>query len=155
MAVTTPGAVQDVELVGSWFAIELTINGAEIQSRFSEASGFNYEVNMVENTSSGPNGDTITIRRPGTTKYADITLKRTLSPDKTFWNWAKSIRDGKLDYRTNGSLVLYDMGGNELARWDFSNAWPSKWSASDLDVGSDDLMIEEVTLAVESIIRVK
>ena len=62
-----------------------------------------------------------TRKRPGTTKYQDITLKRTLSPDKKFWNWAKSIRDGTLEYRTNGALVIYDMSGKELSRWTFNN----------------------------------
>ena len=52
-------------------------------------------------------------------------------------------------------MVMYDMSGKELGRWTFANAWPSKWSASDLDVGSDDLMTEEVTLAIEEIKREK
>ena len=51
--------------------------------------------------------------------------------------------------------MLYDISGTEIGRWTFTNAWPSKWSASDLDVGSDDLMTEEVTLAVELLEREK
>ena len=96
-----------------------------------------------------------TRKRPGTTKYGDITLKRTLSPDKKFWEWAVKIRSGNLEYRTNGALVMYDMAGTEVGRWSFTNAWPSKWSASDLDVGSDDLMTEEITLAIEELKRDK
>jgi phage tail-like protein len=45
--------------------------------------------------------------------------------------------------------------GTETGRWTFTNAWPSKWSASDLDVGSDDVMSEEVTLQIEHIQRDK
>jgi phage tail-like protein len=150
MPVTTPGEVKDVELVGSWFFIKLD-NG--IEGFFTDASGFGYEVEVVEKTDAST--DTRTRKRPGTTKYQDITLKRTLSADKKFWNWVKSIRDGTLEYRTNGSLVISDMSGKELSRWTFNNVWPSKWSASDLDVGSDDLMTEEVTLAVEELIRNK
>jgi len=150
MPVTTPGETKDVELVGSWFFIKLD-NG--IEGFFTDASGFGYEVEVIEKTET--KNDTRTIKRPGTTKYQDITLKRTLGPDKKFWNWAKSIRDGELDYRTNGSLVINDMSGKELSRWTFNNVWPSKWSASDLDVGTDDLMTEEVTLAVEELIREK
>ena len=148
MPVTTPGETKDVELVGSWFHIKLD-NG--IEGFFTDASGFGYEVEVVEKTDTST--DTRTRKRPGTTKYQDITLKRTLSPDKKFWAWAKSIRDGTLEYRTNGALVVSDMSGKELSRWTFTNAWPSKWSASDLDVGSDDLMTEEVTLAVELLAR--
>ena len=152
MPVTTPGEVNDVELVGSWFSIELD-NG--IKGYFTDASGFSYEMEVVEKVESTPKGDTRTRKRPGTAKYQDLTLKRTLTPDKAFWNWAKDIRDGKLEYRTNGAMVVYDMSGKELSRWTFTNVWPSKWSASDLDVGSDDLMTEEVTLAVEELVREK
>jgi phage tail-like protein len=152
MPVKTPGEVKDVEMVGSWFSVTLD-NG--IEGFFTDASGFAYEMEVVEKTESTIKGDTRTRKRPGTAKYGDITLKRTLSPDKKFWNWAKSIRDGSLEYRTNGSLAVFDMSGKELSRWTFTNVWPSKWSASDLDVGSDDLMTEEVTLAVESLVRDK
>jgi len=148
MPVTTPGETKDVELVGSWFFIKLD-NG--IEGFFTDASGFGYEVEVIEKTET--KNDTRTIKRPGTTKYQDITLKRTLGPDKKFWNWAKEIRDGKLDYRTNGSLAINDMSGKMLSQWKFVNVWPSKWSASDLDVGTDDLMTEEVTLAVEELTR--
>ena len=115
MPVKTPGEVKDVELVGSWFAITLD-NG--IAGVFTDASGFNYEMEVVETTVATAKGDTRTQKRPGTAKYQDITLKRNLSPT-------------------------------------FNNVWPSKWSASDLDVGSDDLMTEEVTLAVEELVRNK
>lgn len=149
MPVTTPGDVKDQELTGSWFTVELD-NG--IVGFFTDASGMSLEVEVVEKTDTSA-GDTRTRKRPGTTKYGDITLKRTLSPDKKFWEWAKKIRDGNLEYRTNGALVMFDMSGEEKSRWSFTNAWPSKWSASDLDVGSDDLMTEEVTLAIEELKR--
>jgi phage tail-like protein len=150
MPVTSPGAVQDAEYIGSWFTIELD-NG--IDGFFTDASGLVIEMEVVEKTDTGANGDTLTRKRPGTTKYAEITLKRTLSADKKFWTWAKSIRDGKKDFRTKGAIVLHDISGAETGRWTFENAWPSKWSASDLDVGTDDLMQEEVTLQVELLKR--
>ena len=148
MPVTSPGTLQDTEYIGSWFAVELD-NG--VQGVFTDVGGLGIEIEVVEKTDT--NVDTITRKRPGTTKYQEISLKRTLSPDKKLWEWAKSIRDGKLDFRTKGAVVLYDMAGTEKGRWTFENAWPSKWSASDLDVGTDDLMQEEVTLQVELLKR--
>jgi phage tail-like protein len=150
MPVTSPGALQDVEYIGSWFSIELD-NG--IEGFFSEIGGLAIEVEVVEKTDSVK--DTITRKRPGTTKYQEISLKRTLSPDKKFWEWAKSIRDGKKEFRTKGAIVLYDITGTEIGRWTIENCWPSKWSASDLDVGSDDLMQEDITLQVEMLKREK
>ncbi|MEQ8437404.1 MAG: phage tail protein [Ilumatobacter fluminis] len=148
MAVLSPGPVQDDELIGSWFEVKLD-NG--VTGMFSDVSGLAIEVQVVEQTLSAQ--DTATRKRPGTTKYQEITLKRTLSPDKKFWEWAKSIRDGKADFRTNGAVMLYDIAGTIIGNWRFENAWPSKWSASDLSVDTDDLMQEEVTLQVELLTR--
>ena len=149
MAVTSEGTIADEELVGSWFSVELD-NG--IQGEFSEVGGLDYETVVVEFTDA--NTDTASRKRPGTTSYSDLTLKRTLTADKAFWDWAKKIRDGNTDYRTNGSVVVYDMGGTEKVRWTVTNVWPSKWSASDLDVGSADLMQEDITLQCELVKRV-
>ena len=148
MPVTSPGALQDAEYLGSWFGLELD-NG--IDGFFKEIGGLAIEIEVVEITDTSK--DTFTRKRPGTTKYTEISLKRTLSPDKKLWTWIKSIRDGKPDFRTKGAIVLYDIAGTETGRWTFENAWPSKWSASDLDVGTDDLMQEEVTLQVEMLKR--
>ncbi|MFT4865641.1 MAG: phage tail-like protein [Ilumatobacter sp.] len=149
MAVTTEGTVADEELVGSWFSVELE-NG--IVGEFSEVGGLDLETVVVEFTDA--NTDTISRKRPGTTSYSDLTLKRTLTADKSFWDWAKKIRDGNMEYRTNGSVVVYDMSGTEKVRWNVTNVWPSKWAASDLDVGSDDLMQEDITLQCELVKRV-
>ena len=45
--------------------------------------------------------------------------------------------------------MIYDQTSSEVGRWNFENAWISKWSASDLDAGSDDVMIEEITISHE------
>ena len=82
MPVTSPGAVQDAEYVGSWFVVELD-NG--IEGFWTDASGLAIEIEVVEKTDDGE-GDTMTRKRPGTTKYQEINLKRTLSPDKKFWD---------------------------------------------------------------------
>ncbi|MGB8858227.1 MAG: phage tail protein [Ilumatobacteraceae bacterium] len=150
MPVTTPGPVKDEEYIGSWFGVELD-NG--IKGAFTDVSGLSIDVGVVEVKVSTPAGDTMIRKRPGTTVYQDITLKRTFSGDKKFWEWAKKIRDGGAEFRTNGAIALYDIAGGEVGRWSFTNAWPSKWSASDLDVGSDDVMVEEVVLAIEFLKR--
>jgi len=151
MPVTTPGPTKDQERIASWFTVE--VDAAAGAAFFSEASGLTMEIDVVENTQADSKGDTFTRRRPGVTKYSEITLKRTLTKDKTFYNWVKKIRDGNLDYRSAGAIVLHGMDGTELERWTFEAAWPSKWAASDLDVGSNDLMVETVTLQVELLQR--
>jgi phage tail-like protein len=150
MAVVTTGAAEDVEYVGSWFSVEL---GNGISGNFTEVSGLSMDIEVVTITDSFK--DTVTRKRPGQATYGDITLKRTLSKDKQFWKWCDDIRNGKAAYRTDGSIVLHDMANKEVGRWEFINAWPSNWSASDLDVGSDDPMIETVKLEIELLERKK
>lgn len=152
MPITEPGPEIDEQLIGSWFSVELD-NG--ITGEFTEVGGLGIDIEVVTvNTS---NSDTKTRKRPGSTKYNEITLKRPLSADQKFWNWAKDIRDGKADkYRTGGAVVVFDItSGKETGRWTFKDAWPSKWSASDLDVGKDDVMSEQITLQIEHIQREK
>ena len=152
MPTKNAGLVKDAEFIGAWFTIELD---NKINGNFSDASGLAIEVAVVEQTDSDMKGDTMTRRRPGTATYGEVTLKRTLTPDKSFYDWANDIRKGKMEYRTGGAIVLHDMSGTEMGRWTFTNAWPSKWSASDLDVGSDDLIQEEVVLQIEHLTRNK
>lgn len=144
------GPKEDKLLVGSWFILELPkVNIAGI----TEAAGLSMEVNVVEVVQVLKDGATIAKKRPGSPKYETITVKRQLTDDKSMWKWVKEIRDGKLE-RADGSLVMYDIANKEVGRWNFSNAWPSKWSASDLDVGTDDAMTEELTLTVELLQRI-
>lgn len=145
------GEIDNVYAIGSWFSV--TIEGLTTAA-FTDASGLAIEVNVVEINDA--KGDTASRKTPGVAKYGDITLKRKLTADKTFWNWAKAIRDNTTvgDFRKGGSIILFDMKKTEVSRWNFKNAWPSKWSASDLDVGQDDPVEEEVTLAIEFLERV-
>ncbi len=152
MPITAAGLLEDQEYLGSWFTVEL---GNGITGNFSDVGGLAIDVAVVEKTDTNMKGDTMTRKRPGTVSYGELSLKRTLTPDKGFWNWMKQIRDGDAKFRTDGAVVLHDIAGKEIGRWTFTNAWPSKWSASDLDVGSDDLVQEEVTLQIEHLKRDK
>lgn len=152
MPASLPGDVKDKFLVGSWFSIELkkaTITG------ITDIGGLAIEVDVVDYTQNMANGSMVSKKRPGAAKYSEISVKRPLSAEKSLWTWAKDIRDGKNDFRADGAIVLYDITNTEVGRWSFNNAWPSKWSASDLDVGSNDPMTEEVTLVIEFLKRDK
>ena len=93
-------------------------------------------------------GKVVTRKRPGRISFPDIVLKRGLSADNALVDWYQTVIDGAVE-RKSGSVVIYDQTSTELGRWNFENAWISKWSASDLDAGSDDIMIEEITISHE------
>ena len=148
MAQVIEGPLKDVEIVGSWFSISFD---NKIEGIFQEITGLSMDIEVVTITDTSI--DTITRNRPGQATYGDITLKRTLSKDKSFYDWADKIRNGNNEYRTGGQIFHYDMGGAPIGSWKFYNAWPSNWSASDLDVGSDDPVIETIKLEIEKLER--
>jgi len=143
--------VHDASFLGSQFTLE--IDGVEM-ARFQGVGGLSWETEVVEEKIATKDGKVRFLKRPGQTKYPDVTFKRGLSADGALLKWYKSVLDGKVE-RKSGSIVVYDLAGDEIDRWNFENAWPSKWSASDLDSGSDSVVIEEVTLAVEHMERKK
>ena len=50
---------------------------------------------------------------------------------------------------------MYDSTNAEIARFNFTNGWPSKISTDQLSVESNDPVKETITLTVESLERVK
>ena len=137
------------EFLGSSFALE--IESVEV-ARFTGCSGLTINTNVVEFKETLATGEIVTRKRPGQTTYEDIVLKRGFSKSTAVTDWHKQVRDGVIE-RHNGSIVIYDSTGAEVDRWNFEAGWPSKWSASDLDAGTDDVMIEELTITHERLMR--
>jgi len=135
----------DSEFLGSQFGLE--IDGVEL-ARFTAVSGLGYESEVVTFQDTLADGKVVTRKRPGRISFPDIVLKRGLSADNALVDWYQTVIDGAVE-RKSGSVVIYDQTSTELGRWNFENAWISKWSASDLDAGSDDIMIEEITISHE------
>jgi len=145
-----PIAEHDFEHLGSQFALELA--GVEL-ARFTGCSGLVITTEVVE-YQDVTTGYPVIRKRPGRTKYEDIVLKRGLSKNTALTDWHQKVLDGTVE-RSDGSIVIYDAAGTEVDRWDFNNGWPSKWSASDLSADSDDVMIEELTISHEFLLRHK
>lgn len=137
------------EFLGSSFALE--IEQVEV-ARFTGCSGLSINTNVVEFKETLATGEIVTRKRPGQTTYEDIVLKRGFSKSTAVTDWHKQVRDGVIE-RHNGSVVIYDSTGAEVDRWNFEAGWPSKWSASDLDASTDDVMIEELTITHERLER--
>ena len=142
-------ADRDLEFLGSNFALE--IDGATI-AFFTGCSGLSATTEVVEEKVVDATGKLVMRKRPGRTTYDDIVLKRGASADTALQDWHKTAIDGTVE-RKNGSIVLYSDTNAELARWNFENGWISKWSGGDLSADSDDVMIEEVTISHELLIR--
>ena len=124
------------------FNILLEIDGMA-QAGFTEVSGLSTETSVIEYSEPG---DSSPRKLPGITKYSNITLKRGITKDRSLWNWRKTVID-RATQRKNGSVVLLDGSRQEVARWNFHNAWPCKWEGSSLNAKSSEAAIETLELA--------
>ncbi|MFZ2162587.1 MAG: phage tail protein [Sideroxyarcus sp.] len=121
------------------------------QAGFSDCSGFGANTDPIEYREGGEN---TTVRKlPGVTKYPNITLKWGLTDSRELYDWYNNIVKGKV-VRKTGSIVLYDLDGiTEKVRWNFVNAWPTKWDGPDFSAKANDISIETLELAHEGIER--
>ncbi len=95
-------------------------------------------------------------KQPGLIKYGDITLKKGTTDSLDLYKWRKLVEDGKLtEARRNIAVMVLDDEGKPTARWEFENAWPSKYDAPDLKATGNEIMIEKLTIAHEGMKRVK
>jgi phage tail-like protein len=87
---------------------------------------------------------------PGEAKYSNIALKRGLTSDLTLWKWMQDTLDGKL-VRKNMSVVLLSDAGEEVLRFNFTNAWPVKWSGPNLNAETNEIAIETLEITHEGL----
>ena len=117
---------------------------------FRECSGLDSSQDPVEYREG--DDDPTARKLPGLVKYSNITLKRGLTDDVDFQNWRQDAVDGKVQ-RRNGSIILRDTTGAEVARWNFREAWPSKWTGPSFNATGNEVAIETLELAHEGVVK--
>ena len=148
----TDAKVHDQDFQGSFFALE--IDGLTL-AWFTGCSGLSLEFDVT--TFKEGNGKKVVERkRAGKPKYSEVVLKRGFTTSKTIHDWFKEVVDAQkpTPYKT-ASIVIYDRQQAEAGRFSLEACWPSKLSISDLSAGSDDVMIEELTIQHEFLDWVK
>ena len=138
-------------LVGYHFVLEIE---GQVIGNFAECSGLGSEHEVIEAREGNDPGER-TIKSPGRLKWENITLKRGFSKDKALWDWRKKVIEPDLGgFRQNGSIVLYDRKGKEVARWNFQRAWPVKVAYVQPSADSNEIGVEELTIVHEYLERV-
>jgi len=130
------------------FNFKVEIEGVT-QGAFKNVEGLDSETEIIEYQ----DGDDIILRkRPGRTKYQNVTLKRGYVNSDELWQWRKKVIEGRVE-RKSGSVILCADDGSEIMRYNFFEAWPAKWKGFTLDGKGNDVNVEEIELAVEKIER--
>jgi phage tail-like protein len=121
-----------------------------VQAGFTECSGFGSDVEVVDYREGG---DSATVRKlPGKTSYPDITLKWGLTDSRELYDWHRAAINGAVE-RKNGSIILQNDLGEEAVRWNFFDAWPSKWAGAALNATGNAVAVETLTVTCERVER--
>jgi phage tail-like protein len=146
-----PSGRESDPLTGFTFRLELE---GRAQGYFTEVNGLGSENDVIEQKVVDEGGHDLVQKIPGRLKWGDITLKRGITDDMKLWDWRQLVIDGKMkDARQNCSIIMLDRNYEDVARWDFNNAWPSKITGPNLKSDSNELGIEEMVLVHEGIKR--
>jgi phage tail-like protein len=140
-------------LVGFHYAIEVqgVINGY-----FTECSGIGSEHEVIEHKIVDEKGRESIHKIPGRLKWENVSLKRGITSNMDIWDWRDQVVEGDVDgARRNGSIVMFNQKLDEVARWNFENAWPIKVSGPSMKADSNEFGIEEVVITHEGLYREK
>jgi phage tail-like protein len=95
-------------------------------------------------------------KQPGLIKYGNVTLKWGITDSMEIYKWRKQEEDGKIkDARKTISISLMDDEAKEVARWELTAAWPTKYSSPSLNATANEIAIETLEIANEGIKRTK
>ena len=119
------------------------------RAAFQECSGFDATIDVTEQREGGDNQ---TVRKlPGLTKYSNIQLKWGMTDDDELYDWHRKAVLGDIE-RKNGSIVLLNRKGEEVKRWNFVRAWPTKWDGPDFNATSSEVAIESMEIVHEGLV---
>jgi phage tail-like protein len=91
----------------------------------------------------------------GLDRYGPLTLESGVTDDSlALSEWRKLAEQGKLgEARRAIAVVVLDEEGEAGPRWEFRNAWASRYAAPDLDADRSEVAIERLEIVHEGMER--
>lgn len=139
-------------LLGAHFALD--VDGV-VSAYFKEASGFSNSSEVITHQAVDAQGRSVIQKIPGDLTWDDISLRRGITDDTALWEWRQKVIDGDVgSARANGSIIMFNQSNEEVARFNFTNGWPSSWKGPDVNSEDQSVAVEEITITHEGLDRV-
>jgi len=118
---------------------------------FSEVSGLNQEVQMIEYRH-GSSPDYSTQKMPGLWKYSNITMKRGITKsDNKFYDWLSKIKLNTAE-RKDLTIKLLNENHEPTMVWKAHNCFPVKVEGAQLKATGNEVAVESIEVAHEGIV---
>ncbi|MEO0867602.1 MAG: phage tail protein [Cyanobacteria bacterium J06642_11] len=122
---------------------------SDVKASFSECSGLDVQIDKDVYFEGGVNEQQRIFLKHA--KFGDITLKRGITDDLTFWDWINLLLEGKPAERRNINILTFNQAGETMQVWTLLAAVPVAWKTPSLQASGNSMAIEELTLAYEGI----
>jgi phage tail-like protein len=130
--------------------------GGSIAASFTECSGISIQVDKEVYLEGGVNNQQRIFLKQ--TKFQDITLKRGMTDDVSFWQWMQKVLNltasaspSESSVRRNLTILLFNQAGQTIQSWRIIGAIPVAWKTPTLQASGNGVAIEELTIAYEGL----
>ncbi len=130
--------------VGFHFKVEFVGIGNDNDIRFQSVSGLAIEYDTESFKEGGENR--FEHKLPLRTKCADLSLKRGMLTDSKVIEWCMKAFVNREFKPAQVNIILLNEKHEPLKRWEVIDAWPKKWSISDLNAQENSVVIETLDL---------
>lgn len=152
----------DVYYPPTGFCFRVAFNGVDgtgedPEQRFQEVSGLSYEITTEDLNEGGENR--FTQKLPKRVRYPNLILKRGLVKSTALLKWFESAMNTFFkvtvyDFKpADITITLLDEADQPVAIWNVVQAYPLKWSTSDLKANDNSIVIETIELAYQYFTR--
>lgn len=122
---------------------------SQVRASFTECSGLGVNLKKETYLEGGVNDQQRIIL--GHAEFSDVTLKRGMTDDLSFWGWIFSALTAQPSSRRNVNILLFNQAGETMMCWTLIGAIPISWKAPGFQADGNSVAIEELTLAYEGL----
>jgi phage tail-like protein len=134
--------------VGFHFRVDfLGVPANDNDCRFSEVGGLAMEMTAEETPEGGQNR--FVQKYPTRAKYPDLVLKRGMLRGSEVLKWVRQCIEDYVIQPMNVDVVLLNENHEPLVTWHVINAYPTRWSITDLNASGNALVIESLQLCYQ------
>lgn len=144
-----PGEKQDNvwPLPKFYFSVQL---GDDKDVTFQEVDGLDSETQIIEYRH-GNSPVFYPLKMPGLGRVGNVTMRKGIFVgDNKFWLWYNEIKLNTIKRRTV-VISLLDETGSTKRTWTLANAWPTKVTGTDLKSEGNEVAIESIEIAYQTL----
>lgn len=131
--------------VSFYFRVEFSdIGDQDADIRFQSVAGLSVDMQTETIKEGGENRFDHVL--PVRSSYQNLTLKRGLVKDSKIIKWCTDTFENLLIRPVDLTVSLLNEEGEPLFTWSVKQAWPKKWSVSDLNAEQGAIAIETLEL---------